>query len=208
MAYPTTIDSFTTKVDHTDIVAAAHINAAQTAIVNIESTLGYGATAPTANSTASTIMLRNSDGVAYGNHYYVLAYGTVATSCNDGTYTPIVFSTVRSQVGTLWTVANPTKFYAYVTGLYLVVANIAFVYDSGHQTGQRACAIRQGGSVYRAAGSNNAVVGTTHNVSPVSQVLYLTAGDYVEVMGYQTCGVALDAQIQTNITPEFQMVLL
>ncbi len=205
MAYPSAIDTFTTKVDHTDIVAAAHINAVQTSIVNVEATVGYGATAPTANATASTIMLRDSNGVAYGNHYCVLAYGTAATSCANGTYTAIAFDTVRLQVGTLWTVANPTKFYAYVTGLYLIVANIAFDTNS---TGQRGVAIRQGGSVYRAAGAANAVTGSYHNVTPITQVLYLTAGDYIEIMGYQTSGGALLAQPQTNTTPEIQMVLL
>lgn len=40
MAYPAALDSFTTKADLTDLVSAAHMNAVQTAIVNVETALG------------------------------------------------------------------------------------------------------------------------------------------------------------------------
>jgi hypothetical protein len=54
MAYPATIDSFTTKVDGVDDVLASHMNAVQTAIVNIETEFGTqprhtATTAPTVN---------------------------------------------------------------------------------------------------------------------------------------------------------------
>jgi hypothetical protein len=54
MAYPATIDSFTTKVDNVDDVLASHMNAVQTAIVNIETEFGTqprhtATTAPTVN---------------------------------------------------------------------------------------------------------------------------------------------------------------
>ncbi len=62
MAYPTTLDSFTTKTDNGDTVLAAHINALQTAIVALETALGYGSTVPTTNNTASSIVLRNGSG--------------------------------------------------------------------------------------------------------------------------------------------------
>lgn len=54
MAYPASIDSFTTKVDNVDDVLASHINDVQTAVVAIETELGTQprhttTTAPTAN---------------------------------------------------------------------------------------------------------------------------------------------------------------
>lgn len=54
MAYPATVDSFTTKVDNVDDVQASHINDLQTAIVAIETELGTqprhtAVTAPTVN---------------------------------------------------------------------------------------------------------------------------------------------------------------
>lgn len=48
MTYPNSIDSFTTKTDGADDVEAAHMNAVQSAIVNIETALG---TNPEGNST-------------------------------------------------------------------------------------------------------------------------------------------------------------
>ena len=40
MAYPDSVDSFTTKTDNIDIVEASHVNSLQTSIVAIETELG------------------------------------------------------------------------------------------------------------------------------------------------------------------------
>ena len=46
MAYPTTLDSFTTWVDNVDTIMAAHINDVQTALVAIETELGISTDRP------------------------------------------------------------------------------------------------------------------------------------------------------------------
>lgn len=62
MAYPSAIDSFTTKVDNTDTVLAAHVNDLQTSVVNIQTYLGTNAsqTAPVAH----TVLKSNTTGVS------------------------------------------------------------------------------------------------------------------------------------------------
>lgn len=57
MAYPASLDSFTTKVDGVDTYYAAHVNDIQTAIVNVETELG---TDPAGSATDLTTRLAKS----------------------------------------------------------------------------------------------------------------------------------------------------
>src|SRR3972149_11852741 len=97
MAYPSTIDSFTTKVDNVDDVLAAHMNAVQTSIVAVETELGTlpkgshasvkarldnnplnklnGTVAPTVNDDSG-------DGYGVGHFWFDTPGGTAYTCLN------------------------------------------------------------------------------------------------------------------------------
>lgn len=64
MAYPTSLDSFTTKTDNVDDVLAAHVNALQVAVAALEAKLGIDSSAV---NTSIDYFLKNSGG-AFRTH--------------------------------------------------------------------------------------------------------------------------------------------
>ncbi len=87
MAYPAALDSFSTKTDNVTTVAAADINDLGTAIVNIETAMGYGATAPVSTATNSTIVKRDSSaGAAFAivTATAINATGQIKSTSNTG----------------------------------------------------------------------------------------------------------------------------
>lgn len=205
MAYPSTLDSFTTKVDHVDIYQASHINALQTSIVNTQAVLGYGSTQPTELATPNAIIKRDSNGVAYASRYGVLARNSTNQSIGSGgSYKTVDFASVEWQNGTLWTIANPTRLYAPVTGLYLVNAVITFASNS---TGLRSVAFRQSGSTFVGANVAGAVNGADQSVN-LTKILQLSASAYIEVMVYHTAGVSIDVIFQAGLSARAEMILL
>lgn len=62
MAYPNTLDSFTTKVDGVDTYLAAHMNAVQTSIVAIEAALGINIAGTMSSLAARLAVSINNDG--------------------------------------------------------------------------------------------------------------------------------------------------
>lgn len=62
MAYPVSVDTFTTKADSVDDVLAAHMNAVQAAIVAVETELGTGLKGAAADLVARLAVALNTDG--------------------------------------------------------------------------------------------------------------------------------------------------
>lgn len=81
MAFPTTIDSFTTKVDNVDTIAASHINALQTAVVAIETVLGITHRYSLADDVATSFTPPNNIGVmlVYNRNDIGRAFGGIIT---------------------------------------------------------------------------------------------------------------------------------
>jgi len=71
MAYPTSLDSFTTKIDNTDDVLSAHINATQTAIESIEAKLGIDSSAV---ATSIDYLLKSASSTDPGHLHSKLEY--------------------------------------------------------------------------------------------------------------------------------------
>jgi len=109
MAYPTTLDAILNKTDHIDRLMAADVNVARTAIVSLETILGYGATLPTVNATANTIVKRNSNGDA--SFAYVNA--TLGVQTSKSTQASPVFALDVANYGSGFTLANDALAYPF-----------------------------------------------------------------------------------------------
>lgn len=111
-------------------------------------------------------------------------------SITTGTYTDISFSGVdRDDLG-YWAAGSPTRLTIPKTGWYLVGANVNF---ASNAVGYRRVIIELNDSTYeiqdaRGPNPSNATIVT------ISGLLYLTAGDYLKLVVFQTSGGALNAQ--------------
>jgi hypothetical protein len=138
MAYPTTIDSTLNVTDHVTRIRAADVNVANSAIMAIENLLGAGATLPTANATASTIVKRNSNGDA--TFAYVNATSGVQVA--KSTQAASVFAVDAANLGSGFTLADTAIAYPFglsnnFCGIFLVKetatdGHTAFLLNAGH----------------------------------------------------------------------------
>jgi hypothetical protein len=187
--FPTTVDSYLTKVNGVDTINASHINDLQDAMVAVETALGAGSVAATPNPTANAIIKRDSVGMAYINRYGAFVVNTANVSIANGAWTAVTFDSALSQFGSVWSSGAATKFYAPVTGLYIMNFCAAFATNA---TGLRALAFRINGSTYFRQNIIAPVSGSDTHMPSLTKIYTLAAGAYVECMAYQTSGGALD----------------
>lgn len=153
----------------------------------------------TALATANTLVKRDANGIAFINRYEAIVYSGVTTAVGNGAWTPISFNTQRSQIGSLWSSSvNPTRFTAPVAGIYRIGANITF---PSNATGDRAIAVRLNGSTFIGAQVSRAASGTDHHMN-LNRPYLLAAGDYVEIMAFQTSGASQNIVVQNGLSPE------
>lgn len=113
-------------------------------------------------------------------------------SLSTSTFTAIAFNTepVTWDSDAIHdTAANNSRFTVTTTGLYLCTANITFVPNA---TGARYVLLRQDGTSYIGATSQPTTGGGDNTHISASWVAYLTATTYVEFIGYQSSGGALN----------------
>lgn len=186
--YPTSLDSYSTKVNSVDTVEASHVNNLQDAVVAVETELGAGASRPTATATASTIARRNAAGYAFFANLTARIYRTTNQSINDSTWTAISFDQVMYNVGPLWAIGNPTRITAVVTGSYRVFANIGF---AANATGRRVARIVH--SVYGTIAQHEWQFSTANE--PMLQIateFSMSTGEYLTFEVFQSSGGALN----------------
>lgn len=137
MAYPTTIDSTLNVTDHVTRIRAADVNVANSAIMALENLLGAGATLPTANATASTIVKRNSNGDA--SFAYVNATSGVQVA--KSTQAASVFAIDGANLGLGFTLADTAIAYPFglsnnFCGIFMVKETVdghtAVLLNAGH----------------------------------------------------------------------------
>lgn len=197
MAYPSTLDSFTTKVANTDLVRAAHINSLQDAVVNIETELGYGATAGTSLAVANTYMKRDANGIAYDNKYGVQLYASGTISIPNNTWTAVPWTGTRYTYGSMWNSGDPTKITCAMTGLGLLNVFVTFPANS---TGTRGIAVRDAGVTY--LGQRTIPAPVADCSMTLTKAYILSPLDYLEVMVFQNSGGSLNLTIQNFSHPE------
>jgi hypothetical protein len=93
------------------------------------------------------------------------------------------------------TVTNTGRFTATKAGWYLVLTNVSW---AANTTGRRRIAIRKNGTPTWYQNQDAPATSVTTNQNVV-QLVDLAATDYVDVIGYQNSGGALDATAQFQI---------
>lgn len=103
----------------------------------------------------------------------------------DSTLTPIVWDVVQDQEGaTVWTVAQPTRLVAPVTGKYAVILNAEWRTSA---SGERTIAVIHSGALGRVdLESQGALLGGGNESG--MDILLMTAGDYLVCSAYQSSG--------------------
>jgi hypothetical protein len=133
-------------------------------------------------------------------------YNSGPPTISHNTTTALTFNSERFDHGDLHsTSSNTSRLTAPVAGLYSVGANFRF---AANATGQRYGALRVNGSTVIA---EDMVLPGSAAVLPrlvLSTIWRLAAGDYVEVLAFQTSGGALDVETSSATSPEFWMVRL
>lgn len=197
MAYPATLPSFTTKVANTDLVRAAHVNALQSALIEVATELGAGATAPTSLAVANTVMKRDANGVAYESKYGVELYASGTISIPNNVWTAVPWAGTRFTNGAMWNIADPTKIVCTATGLGLLNVFVTF---PANATGSRGIAVRDAGVTY--IGQRTIPAPAVDCSLTLTKLYILSPLDSLEVMVYQNSGGALNLTILAYSHPE------
>ena len=115
-----------------------------------------------------------------------------AQSIADATTTAVIFDAVRYDLGTYWTSGAATRLTAALDGYFAIGAWFDYATNG---TGVRVLQIRLNGTTTIAEDVRSAVTGTD-TMQTVDTNYYLTRGDYVEMLAFQTSGGPL------NLIPE------
>lgn len=114
----------------------------------------------------------------------------VTQSLTSATWTTITFTSEGvDSAGGHSNVTNTSRYTAVHTGWYQVNAGVSFAF---HATGARGCRLAVNGTAL-AGRVLVPAVGVTYSTDvSISRLVYLTAGQYLEVQGFQSSGGALN----------------
>lgn len=137
------------------------------------------------------------------------AYNNTTQSINDSTFTALTFNSEDFDVASMHDTASNTSRLTVPTGgdgVYLVIGHASF---AGNATGARVAQLyKNGATALKRTTMNNAGAGTTVLV-PVSEILVLVAGDYIELRALQDSGGALNTGSATrDLTNTLSMIKL
>lgn len=126
---------------------------------------------------------------------------------NAGGGANVSFDSVRYDRGPSahWIAGSPTRLTCQVAGTYQISAFMRF---QNNATGIRQVNIGLNGVANVARATIPATSGFQTDVPPVTSLIYLNVGDYVEVALYQTSGVALNVEVDSQDSIEFAMALV
>ena len=99
---------------------------------------------------------------------------------------------------------NPTRFTCVKAGTYLVTGQVSF---TANATGNRDALLRKNGTDYVGQTRYMAMASSSTSV-PVFAIVELAVGDYVELIGRQYSGGALDLYYANSISNHMKMVRL
>lgn len=133
-------------------------------------------------------------------------YNNAAFSVPDATDTPVTFNSERRDTDTNHsTVTNTSRITFTTAGLYLVGGHGIY---AANATGTRKLFIRLGGTTPLATSEANNSGGSNTVALTVSTLYAFTAGQYVELVGFQNSGGALNLTAVSNSSPEFWAVFV
>jgi len=122
---------------------------------------------------------------------------TAIQSLSNATQVPIVFNFTDFDNRDMLDANNPTRVYIRESGKYSIMGTIAF---SSNSAGYRQVAFRVNGSMFKAPSATLALNGSTHIIT-INFLDNLAKGDYIELLGYQDSGSALNTVIAATYAP-------
>lgn len=158
---------------------------------------------------SGTLDLLNAARLAfYDNSPTALIVQTVVQSIPNNTDTAIILDTVENDNWGGWASGSPTRYTIQVPGVYLIGGQVVF---AGNATNRRLGFIRVNGTTNIVGGggdfNNNGSFACSAPAVPVPW--FFNAGDYVELMGNQNSGGALNTNANTgSVTPSLSVVWL
>lgn len=181
--FPTSIDSYSTKVDGVDDVLASHVNNLQDAVVAIETFIGAGG-------------LSLSQGVR--------VFNSAALTIGTGAWTTLTFNSESYDAfGMHSTSSNTGRLTAQRAGVYGIFGSLQFSPSAGGTIRGLRFLVNGSVSVIMDLRSPNGAT-TTVNFG-ISAFYPLAAGDYVEMQVYQDSGGNLNVDRVSAYSPEFGM---
>ncbi len=191
----------------TDFAAVANNLSDLPTPATARSNLGLGSAATlnaSQTATASSIAQRDAAGQLIGFVPQCRVYNSVALTVATGTNVALTFDSERADNDNLHsTTSNTSRLTAARAGLYLITGSVEW---AANATGIRMAAIRLNGTTLLATTQTPPCTGGVDTAQVVSTLYQLAAGDYVELIGYQTSGGNLNVVQYQQSSPEFSMV--
>ena len=157
------------------------------------------------NDTTEKFAIDKDGRIVTGLVPSVHVYNSGNLSINDSTLTALTFDTERYDTDTLHsTSSNTSRLTATVGGKYLIFAGLGF---ASNATGYREFTVKLNNTTYIIDDIRIPVTGN-RTFANFSTVYQLSAGDYVEVVVYQTSTGVLTVDSVGNRSPEFGMTYL
>lgn len=126
---------------------------------------------------------------------------TTAQSINTATVTAITFDAERTDTDTMHsTSSNTSRITITTSGRYHVYGNVAY---AANATGIRYTAIRLNGTTVVVEDARAPAGAGDATIVSIDTSYLFSAGDYVELVAFQTSGGALNLDVRANATPEF-----
>lgn len=145
-------------------------------------------------------------GVSWSPTISCRVFNSANISVANNTVVALTFDSERWDTATLHdTSTNPSRITITEPGLYIIGAGIAY---AANATGRRGLLIRRNGSITSLDETVLAVAGGFETRMSGSTLINLVAGDYVELLAFQTSGSALDVLALTEFSPEFWAIRL
>jgi hypothetical protein len=124
------------------------------------------------------------------------AYGSVATSASNTTWTKLIADTESWDTDSCYDTSN-YRFTPNVEGYYLLSAN----YYMGNTTGYRTCRVLKNGSIDAIRGSISPGASGIGSGATLNALIYLNGTtDYVEFYMYQTSGSTISTNARSDLT--------
>jgi hypothetical protein len=132
---------------------------------------------------------------------------TAQAHTTSGAWEAISFSvatwdSVPDGLSVHWAAGTPTRLTCRVAGVYHLVASLEFAASA---TGQRGVTIRLNGTTYQNVHQVDAAAANVTSLT-VSAAIKLAVGDYVEMLGFQNSGGALNMDVLSG-APSLAMTL-
>lgn len=128
------------------------------------------------------------------------AYNSGTQTLTTATYTAITLNSERwDDDGYHSTSVNTSRLTAPVSGRYHIGASLGF---ASNATGVRQLLLQVNGTTVIARDERGAVNGDNTRIT-IHTLYELAAGDYVEMVGYQSSGGNLATEATAAVTPEF-----